>query len=287
VCSSDLWLNFFVVYVALPAMFFRLLSTTPVEEFANFSFLAATTFGTLIVFSVTFFIAAMRNRGNVGEATIQGFAGAYGNIGYMGPPLAIAAFGPAAGVPVALIFCFDNSMHFILAPLLMALDRGSDAKPIELTKQVATNIFTHPFIIATIAGIAGAIFQVRLPGGLDKLLELLALAAAPCALFAMGVTAALKPLKRVPVELGYLVPIKLIIHPVIVWLLLKAVGGIDPLWVHTAVLLAALPAATNVFVIAQQYDVWKERASSVVVVSTVIASATVTLYLYLVQNGFV
>jgi hypothetical protein len=91
-----------VVYIALPAMFFRLLSRTPVSEFANLPFIAATTFGTLTIFCLTFFLAALRNRGNVGESTIQGFAGAYGNIGYMGPPLALAAFGPCMdGSPLA------------------------------------------------------------------------------------------------------------------------------------------------------------------------------------------
>ncbi len=91
------WLNFFVVYCALPAMFFRLLSRTPVSEFSNFAFIATTTANTFIVFLLSFGIAWLRNRGNVGKSTIQGFAGAYGNIGYMGPPLAFAAFGPEAG----------------------------------------------------------------------------------------------------------------------------------------------------------------------------------------------
>ncbi len=42
-------------------------------------------------------------------------------------------------------------------------------------------------------------------------------------------------------------------------------------WVEAAVLLAALPSATNVFVIAQQYHVWQERASSAVVLSTALS----------------
>lgn len=281
------WLNIFIVYIALPAMFFRLLSRTPISEFANFSFIAGATFATLLVFCLTFFVAGLLNRGNVGESTIQGFAGAYGNIGYMGPPLAIAAFGPVAGVPVALIFCFDNAMHFILAPLLMAFRGEGDVEPAALARQIATKIFTHPFILATIVGVAAAAIEFRPPAAIDRLLELLASAAAPCALFAMGVTAALRPLKRVPMELAYLVPIKLFLHPVIVFLVLIWVApSTDIIWIEAAVLLAALPAATNVFVLAQQYDVWKERASSAVVVTTVLSVFTVTAYLYLAKSGY-
>lgn len=282
------WLNFFVVYVALPAMFFRLLSRTPVEEFGKLSFIAATTLGTLAIFTLTFMIAGLRNGGKVGEATIQGFGGAYGNIGYMGPPLALAAFGPTAGVPVALIFCFDNSLHFILAPLLMAFNGEGEMRPLKLAGDIARRIFTHPFIIATIVGVAGAIFQVRLPSAGEKLLEFLSFAAAPCALFAMGVTAALRPLKRIPPELAYILPIKLLVHPALVLALVALAAPNTPMvWVEAAMLMAALPSATNVFVIAQQYGVWQERASSVVVISTALSVVTVTLYLYAAKQGMI
>jgi hypothetical protein len=85
----------------------------------------------------------------------------------------------------------------------------------------------------------------------------------------MGVTLALRPLKRVPVELGFIVPMKLIAHPVMMYLGLSLIGDFEPVWVYTAVLLASLPTATNVFVIAQQYSTWVERASATVLVTTV------------------
>lgn len=282
------WLNFFVIYIALPAIFFRLLSNTPVAEFANFRFILATTGTTFLIFAGSFAIAMLRSRGNVGESAIQGFAGAYGNIGYMGPPLALAAFGAGAGVPVALVFCFDNSLHFTMAPLLMAFHRHSGARPAALALQIATRILTHPFILATLAGVAGAFFEIRLPAAPDRLLEILAGAAAPCALFAMGVTAALRPLKRVPPELAYLLPIKLALHPVLLLMFVAMVAPNTPvMWLEAAMLLAALPAATNVFVIAQQYGIWQERASSAVVISTAISVVTLTGYLYLAKIGVI
>ena len=206
----------------------------------------------------------------------------------MGPPLAIAAFGPAAGVPVALIFCFENAMHFTLAPYLMGLHGEGGVSAAKLAKRVSWRIFTHPFIVATIIGVLAAVVEFQPPDSLDKLLTFLSAAAAPCALFTMGVTAALRPLKRVPFELTYLVPLKLIVHPLLVYLgLITFVPGLDRDWRAAAVLLAALPSATNVFVIAQQYDVWKDRASAVVVVSTIAAMASVTAIIYLFREGLI
>lgn len=282
------WLNFFIIYLALPALFYRLLSKTPLSEFGNFTFIATTTFATLVIFSLSFFIAGLRNGGNVGEATIQGFAGAYGNIGYMGPPLAIAVFGPAAGVPVALIFCFENAMHFTLAPLLMAFHQQEHTTVLRLVGEIVKRIFTHPFIVATIAGVGAAGLELETPAPAAKMLDFLSAGAAPCALFAMGVTAALRPLKRIPAELAYLVPMKLVLHPLLALVLLSLLApGTDIMWIEVAVLMAALPSATNVFVIAQQYSIWQERASSTVVISTAVAVVTLTAYIYFAKLGYV
>ena len=96
---------------------------------------------------------------------------------------------------------------------------------------------------------------------------------------------ALRPLKRIPAEIAYIVPAKLILHPVLMYLVLSFVGNFDPVWVQTAVLLAALPTATNVFVIGQQYGVWQERASATILITTVLSVATVTMLLYLISSG--
>ena len=79
-------------------------------------------------------------------------------------------------------------------------------------------------------------------------------AAAPCALFALGVTVALRPLQKMPWEVPMLVRGQAALHPVLVFLLLSLFGPFERTWVYTAVLMAALPPALNVFVFARQYD---------------------------------
>ena len=154
-----------------------------------------------------------------------------------------------------------------------------------LAAGVVRKIVLHPFIIATAIGVAAAAFQFKAPVPLERLLQTLAQAAAPCALFAMGVTLALSPLTRIPRELGIIVVLKLVLHPVICYVTLSLVGDFDPAWVYSAVLLAALPTATNVFVIAQQYGVWVQRASASILVTTVLSVGTVTALLYMMKSG--
>jgi malonate transporter len=280
------WMNFYIIYAALPALFYQLLSTTPVSQFAQVGFIVISMGSTFTIFLLVYLIAKWRKK-NQSEATIQGLAAAYGNVGYMGVPLGLAAFGPAAAVPVALIFCFENAMHFIVAPLFMALDNGNQQTKLALIRHILVKIFTHPFIVATLAGVLASVFSFQMPEFANKTLDLLSQTAGPCALFAMGISAALRSLKRIPTELGYIIPMKLILHPVLMYgLLVWLVPDLDPVWLYSAVLLATLPTATNVFVLAEQYGVWQERASSTIVISTLLAMVTVTAFLYLVRSGW-
>lgn len=280
------WLNFFIVYVSLPALFYQILSQTPLKELQHFGFFLTATAVTLAVFITGFFIARVVRRTSASVATVQALAGAYGNIGYLGPPLVLSAFGPEAGVAVAFIFAIENTMHFISFPLLMAFSGTGTKRSIwAVLGLIARRVFLHPFIISITIGLLAAYARFDMPAAGDQLINSLAGAAAPCALFAMGVTAALRPLKEKPVALSYLIPLKLIIHPLLMYWILIKVPGVPVVWVYAAVLLAALPTATNVFVLAQQYQCWEEQTSSVVVISTALSLLTLTILLFLFGAG--
>ena len=103
------WMNFFIIYVSLPAMMFKLVSAAPVEQLSNWPFVLGTTLSTLLAFVLAFGVGLLSTR-DIRKATVQSVAGAYANIGYMGPGLTLAALGPSAIVPTALIFVFDNTL---------------------------------------------------------------------------------------------------------------------------------------------------------------------------------
>lgn len=278
------WMNTFIIYVALPALFFQLLAKTPFERLTEWSFIFGAVFSTYLIFAAMF-VGSIVMGGRIAESTIKALSAAYGNIGYMGPGLALLAFGDEAAVPVALIFCFENIMHFAMAPAMMALSGDDRSPPLMLALGVVRKIALHPFIISTFIGVAAAYFEFRPPLPAERLLEYLARAAAPCALFAMGVTLALRPLNRIPAEMAPIAVLKLVVHPLLCWVVLSWVGNFSPEWVYSAVLLAALPTATNVFVIAQQYNVWVQRASASVLITTAASVGTVTGLIYLIKSG--
>lgn len=246
-------------------------------------FVAASLACTYGIFLAVFLIGRFVRKNNLAETTIQSFAASYGNIGYMGPGIALLALGEKAAVPVALIVCLENAAHFIVAPAMMGVAGGDKRSPARLALDVARKVITHPFIVSVIAGFLAASLSWQPPEAVQRLVDYLAQSAAPCALFAMGVTLALRPMKRVPVEISYIIPAKLILHPLAAYFLLSSLGRFEPVWIYSAVLLAALPTATNVFVIGQQYHVWQERASATILISTVLSVFTLTGVVYFIQ----
>lgn len=281
------WMNFFLLYVSLPALFFRTLAKTPFEQLNNPPFVIATTLATACAFFLSMFGAKFIARLSMRESAMAGLGGGYGNIGYMGPGLALATLGAQAAVPVALVFCFDTIFLFTTVPLLMVLTDGERRPLLPTVRLVAKQILLHPLIIASYCGALVAAFHVPTPVAIDNTLQFLQSAAAPVALFALGVTVALRPFDRVPWEVPGIVAVKLILHPLIVFGLLLLLGPFPPHWGAAALLLASLPPALNVFVIARQYDTWIEPASTMVLIGTFVSVVTLTSVMWMIKNGVV
>jgi malonate transporter len=279
------WMNFFLLYVSLPALLFGIMSKTPFEELNNPPFLIATTLGTTSAFVLALFAGRLLGPLPLREATLAALSGAYGNIGYMGPGLALALLGVKAAAPTALIFCCDSIFLFTVVPLLIAL---TDAKHPSLWHTLGgaiRQIVLNPLIMSACAGALAAALHLHLPVAIDRMLLFLQNAAAPTALFVLGVTVALRPFGRVPWEVPVVIAIKLLVHPLAVFGLMLLLGPFPQPWAATAVLMASLPPALNVFVIARQNDTWIEPASVAVLIGTFASVITLTSAMWLLQSG--
>lgn len=280
------WLNIYVIYAAMPALLFKLMSRAPFADIARVDFILLDIFATYIVFALVFTAARLWRRVKTPEATIQAFAGAYGNIGFMGPGITLLAFGEKAAIPVALIVCFENATHFTVVPAIMAFAKGDRRSVPRLAFDIGRKVLSHPFVLGALAGLAAALIEWRQPQPVTQFVDALASSAAPVALFSIGVTLALKPVGRVPADILAVVPVKLVLHPLIVGLVLTTFGNFDPVWVHTAVLVAALPTAASVQVMGQLYGVWQEKASATILLTTLCSVFTLSAFLYAIRAGW-
>jgi malonate transporter and related proteins len=279
-------LNILVLYFALPAMIYRTVASAPFEHLLNWPFIFATSFSTFIVFVAAFSFALWILRTRLHVAALQASSASYGNVGYMGLVLSVVALGEAAAVPAILIFCFDVLIQFTLVPLAGAIaTTAHEASWRELGQRIAGSVLLHPFFVAAAAGAVSSAIGLHLPTALDTFVEMLSLAAAPSALFALGITLSKRRFAGVGPEFPVIVGLKMLVHPIIVLVVLSIIGGFDPLWVSVAVLMAALPTAASVYIFAEQYGVYLEGASSSILVTTLVSAVTVPALLYLIQQG--
>ena len=279
------WMNFFLLYVSLPALLFGIMAKTPFSELNNPPFLVATTLGTVTAFFLAMLTGRLLGGLSLREATLAGLSGAYGNIGYMGPGLALAVLGTKAAAPTALIFCCDSIFLFSIVPLLVELSDREHSSLLHALGVVVRQILLNPLIMATCLGALAGAFHLRFPVALDNMISFLQNAAAPMALFVLGVTVALRPMDRIPWEVPGVIAIKILVHPLIALGLMLAFGPFAQPWAATAVLMASLPPALNVFVIAQQNDAWVKPASVAVLLGTFVSVITLTSVMWIIQTG--
>src|SRR3977135_463536 len=232
------WMNFFLLYVSLPALLFGIMSKTPFAELNNPPFLIATTLGTASAFVLAMIVGRLLGRLSFREATLAGRAGAFGNIGYMGPGLALAVLGAKAAAPTALIFCCDAIFLFSIVPLLIELTDRDHPSLLHAIGVVVRQIVLNPLIMSACTGALAAALHVHLPVAIMNTLQFLQNAAAPVALFVLGVTVALRPFGRVPWEVPGVIAVKLLIHPLVVFGLMWVLGPVAQPGAATAVLMA-------------------------------------------------
>jgi malonate transporter and related proteins len=278
------WLNIYVLYFALPPLIFMVVAQTPLEKLANPAYVMATAGATSLCFLLMVFLSRRLFATPMREAALQGTSAAYGNVGYMGLPLAVAFFGQQAAVPAALVFCFDVVVLFVLTAIFTGLDSAHQSR-FQLISKILKDVFTHPFNVATLLGIAASALKWQPGGGLLTIVEMLMRSAAPVALFAMGVTVSLRGKPSLNVQLGTLATIKLLLHPIVAFLAVWLFVSADHIWLQVAIMMAALPTATNAFILARQYNAYIAGAGAAVITTTAISVLTIPIMVYILKTA--
>lgn len=274
-------LSSYVVYLALPAMLFDIMAKARWEDLYLPGFTAAFGIGCLLVYGLVLAIMMLSGLRALPDASIDGLAAAYPNSGYMGFPLCLLVLGeaslPAVTVAAAIISTLLVAVAIILFEAGMQQRRRPDLVLLKVMKALALN----PLLLAPALGALVATIGWRLPEGADAFLRLLGTSASPCALVALGLLLGETSIRSDGWSATVLLTVsKLAIQPAITWVLAYHVFAMPPLHAQTAVLLAALPTGTGPFMIAELYKREAAATSTVVLLSTVLSVATVSLLVH-------
>ncbi|MBC5784096.1 AEC family transporter [Ramlibacter sp. USB13] len=278
-------LNTFVLFFALPAMLYRFGAGTPIGQLLDPLTILAWTVCALVVVAVTV-KWSMNERIRWNDASFGALVAAFPNTGFMGVPLLVALLGAAAAGPAILTILIDLVVTSSLCIALSRLDSADEHGASEAAKKALKGVALNPMPWAILLGGLSSALQWKPVAPVMNTIGLLADAASPVALFTIGAVLARSQFlaaqnEHGPMPAADFVPvalIKLFVHPLLVWLVgrgMQAAGlPLDPFTLHVLVLVAALPSASNVSLLAERFGADTGRIARIILLTTAAAFLT-------------
>ena len=274
-------LNAFVYWFALPAMLFRVAGLRPIDQLFDPGLALGIAAAGLCCFGLTYQLArrgAMTGGRQSSQAAASlGLASSHGNVGYLGIAL-LSQLGERFLPMVTLAIIVDNFVLIALALLILESRTGSS--PAHRTARALRSVVFSPLLGSIIAGIAWSLTGLALPQVADTFTRMLAGAAGPCALFAIGAALGGRRL-AIDRDSGMLIGIKLLLAPAVAATVLYGLLSVDPIVAAAGVVCAALPAASNGFIIAQRYGMPTAAISAALIGGTAVAVLTVSFAIWI------
>ncbi|WP_048440924.1 AEC family transporter [Caenimonas sp. SL110] len=278
-------LNTFVLYFALPCMLFRFGSTTPIAQLLDLSAIAVYLFCALVM--VTFVVwVSMNSRIRWNDASFGALVAAFPNTGFMGVPLLVALLGARAAGPAILTILVDLLVTSSLCIALSRLDGADEHGAAKAAKNALRGVALNPMPWAIVLGGVASALQWEPIKPVAQTIGLLADAASPVALFTIGAVlwrsqavAAAQEQARMPLrDYVPVAVIKLVLHPLLVLVVgVEAIAmglPLDKFALSVMVLVAALPSASNVSVLAERFGADTGRIARIILLTTAAAFLT-------------
>jgi malonate transporter len=279
-------LNVFVTWFALPALLFSAIANVRLSEVLNLPFIAAFGLVIVIVFGVGMLMARLGSGAGLAHMSLHGLSAAYGNVGYIGIPLCLYALGPQGAVPAAAATCLGSAFLLTVAMVLIESDLQAGRGIWRTAWRVLGAVAQSPVLIAIVLGGVVSALGIAVPVPLQRFLDLIGAAAAPCALFAIGLFLSDTSIRANLREVGLVTIAKVLLQPLLALAIVPWFLPLDSVWAQAALLMAALPTASNAFVLARQYDVFVEETSATILLSTLLSVFTVSAMLVWLRGGF-
>jgi predicted permease len=265
-------INRFVFYGVLPPLIFNLIFSAPLGQL-NYTVIALYVLTETILFGVTVYIVRIWLKRTILESLLLGMASCFINHVFFILPIVTALYGEAGALPLSAIIAIDTVIFF--CGMVMALEvvahRGDSYR------KVAASFLRNPVLAAMALGLLLNLMDVKLHGGIETFVSFAGKAAAPAALFSLGVIMAEVQVSRLDRAALTVTSMKTVVHPLLIWVLFSLLDNLDPTWTKTVLLSAAGPCGAMPFVLALQYKIKADSIGMAIIYSTVASLFTLSV----------
>ena len=265
---------------AIPCLLFLAVSTLDLAASFELRLLAAYYSGSILCFGLGIAGAMLWLGRGAEDAVAIGFAAMFANTVLLGLPIAERAFGPDSLAPNYAIIALHAAFCYLTGTVAMELVRAGGRGLVAGAGTVARSLGTNPLMIGVALGLAVNLSGLALPEPVLEAVRLLARAALPAALFALGGVLVLYRIEGDLRGVALVCVISLVIHPAWVY----AAGRVlqlDQGAFRAAVLTAAMAPGVNSYLFAAMNGRAVRISASSVLIGTVASVLTASGWLLL------
>jgi malonate transporter and related proteins len=273
----------FVFNFSIPALLLTSMAALDIPTEMDWGFLAAFYGASIVVYVTGVTMGKLVFGRSLADQAIFGMGAAFSNLVLMGIPIILTALGPEALLPMLVIIGFHSATFMPVTVILIQAGRGGPETVSRRLGRVLGDVVRNPVIVGIFVGLLLNVLDVSMWVPMERLLEMLGAAAVPCALFAMGASIADYPLSGDLWPAALLTALKLVVHPLLVWLIAVPLLGLEGLWVSVAIVMSSMPSAVNVYLFGSRYDAAQSVAARTVLLSTLCSMLTIPVVLALTR----
>jgi predicted permease len=255
--------------LASPALLFEILSKSKLSTILGAPLFVAAV-GSLATAVAFFLVVKVTLKRTASESLMGAMSASCANWGNLGIPIATFVLGDSGYVAPLVIF----QIAFFTPLMLAGLDATSGK---HRTTPLGTllRIVRNPIIVGSGLGLLAASTGITVPAPVMEPIHLIGGAAVPAMLIAFGMSlngsVPLQASNHRRLDTLLAISFKLIVHPLLAYAFGRFILQLEPAAVFATVIMAAMPTAQNVFVVAGQYQTGFASAKDTVLLTTVIA----------------
>jgi predicted permease len=276
-------LSEFAAKVGLPILIFKTIVSAEMTAAAPWALWSCYFPGAFLAWAAGHLFAAKVLKRDPHTAVIAGIGSAFANTAFVGLPLAQRAYGEHGVLIVSLLLAVHMPIMMATATILMEraerqVKGGDGRSPFRVMLQILANVGRQPIVLGILAGATFRFTGIVLPDLVDRPIRLIAQAASPVMLFALGMSLWAHGVKGEVATAAASTVCKLALMPALV-LGIALLFGLEASNIGPLVLIAALPSGINVHMIAIQFRSNEKLASATVVMTTVASVVTSSAWL--------
>lgn len=291
--DTDQVLNQYVYYIAFPAIMLFALAQTPIEEILQWGFIAGYSIAMLLTYLLVAITSLLINKNRSDIAAVRALNTTFGNTAFIGIPLLSMMFpDKQSAFAAAAIASLLSVVVFAIVLVTLELYQGEKKQSPLLT--IAQSLLQNPIVIGSGIGVLLSALQIQMFDAISMMVKQIGMSSSPCALFAIGMVLAkaratnqhqhqhTNKINQL-MELSWINLCKLIIQPFLAYILLSAFS-IEGDYLIMGVILASLPTAASVYLLAQRYHVKAQISALAIVLGTLFSILTLPIIETLLKN---